>query len=51
MQLFLHLAVPNLEWSWPLLVVLKMQVVVLESKISGEKWDTLINFLFTRVLR
>ena len=42
--------VPNVEWSWLLLVVLEIYLVVLESKISGEKWNTLINFLSTRFL-
>ena len=26
------------EWSWPVKVVLEIQLVVLERKISGEKW-------------
>ena len=44
------LPLPYLEWFWPIIVVLDTQVEVLERKISGEKRDTLISFLFTRVL-
>ena len=44
-------AVSNLEWSWPLIMVLDIQVVIMERKISGKKLNTLMSFLFTSVLR
>jgi len=41
----------SLEWSWPLIVVLEIQVVVLESKISREKGDRLINFICEKLMK
>ena len=42
---------PNLEWSWPIIVVLEIEIVVLETeivvlegKINGERCNTSISF-------
>ena len=37
-------SVPNLEWSWPLIVVLQMQVVLWERKLVGRNRTHLITF-------